>query len=378
MIDLAEQMLDLQPGDHLCLFYDKDPAEQMPALLPFIQQALGRKERFIYIADDQTADELAGRLERGGINVGRETDRGALKLWTRGEWRQPGRLSSEKKTSQVRQFISEASESGYQGVRFAVEMTWTLGPDISARELEHWEATINEIFEPGFHGRIVCQYNRSRLSPDVLLAALHTHPLAIFAEQVYPNLFYEAPLILQGDGNGNGTTQEKIEWMLRQLKRARAAEVEREELIAKRVALKEAQRAAEASEWLAAIVQSSDDAIVGKDLNGIVNSWNKGAERLFGYTASEMIGKSITTLMFPAQVSEESEILRRIRRGERIEHYETKRHRKDGTPIEISLTVSPVWLEGQIIGASKIARDITAWKRSEQELRETKEQLSSK
>jgi len=133
MIELAEQMLDLQPGDHLCLFYDKDPAEQMPALLPFIQQALGRKERFIYIADDQTADELAGRLERGGINVGRETDRGALKLWTRGEWRQPGRLSSEKKTGQVKQFISEASESGYQGVRFAVEMTWTLGPDISEK-----------------------------------------------------------------------------------------------------------------------------------------------------------------------------------------------------------------------------------------------------
>src|ERR1051325_8293305 len=112
MIELAEQMLNLKAGDHLCLFYEKDPAEQMPALVPFIQDAFSKGEQFIYIADDQTADELAGRLEQGGINVGCESDRGALKLWTRREWRQAGRLSSKKKSQQVRHFIAQSREAG--------------------------------------------------------------------------------------------------------------------------------------------------------------------------------------------------------------------------------------------------------------------------
>ncbi len=83
-------------------------------------------------------------------------------------------------------------------------MTWTLGPDISAVRLEHWEATINTVFAPGFPGRIVCQYNRSRLPPEVMLPALYTHPLAIIGDQVFPNFFYRAPLILDGNANGTG------------------------------------------------------------------------------------------------------------------------------------------------------------------------------
>jgi len=182
--ELAQQILNLKNGDHLCLFYDKDPAEQMPALIPFIQDGLAKDEQFIYIADDQTVDELAARLHLSGINVGQEVDRGALKLWTRQEWRQPGKLSSEKKSRQVLDFINQANSAGFKGIRFAVEMTWTLGPDIGVSELEHWEASINTIFVPSFAGRIVCQYNRSRLSPEVMLVALQTHPLAILGNHV--------------------------------------------------------------------------------------------------------------------------------------------------------------------------------------------------
>jgi hypothetical protein len=98
-------------------------------------------------------------------------------------------LSSEKKAAQVRQLVDEALAAGFAGIRFAVEMTWTLGPDISGGQLEHWEATINTIFVPGFPGRIICQYNQSRLAPEVLLAGLHTHPLAILGDQVCPNPF---------------------------------------------------------------------------------------------------------------------------------------------------------------------------------------------
>jgi PAS domain S-box-containing protein len=132
----------------------------------------------------------------------------------------------------------------------------------------------------------------------------------------------------------------------------------------------EARRAVEARLYLAAIVESSDDAIIGKDLNGIIVSWNKGAERLFGYTAAEIVGRPLSLLVPPDHPDEAPALLERIKQGERIEHYETVRVCKDGRRLDVSLTISPIAnAEGKIIGASKIARDITARKRSEASLR---------
>jgi PAS domain S-box-containing protein len=112
---------------------------------------------------------------------------------------------------------------------------------------------------------------------------------------------------------------------------------------------------------LAAIVDSSADAIVSKDLNGIVQTWNRAAERLFGYTADEIVGRSITLIIPPERRAEEDTMLTRIRAGLSVEHFETVRQRKDGSRVEISLAVSPIRMPaGEIIGASKIARDITA------------------
>src|SRR4029077_13879103 len=108
------------------------------------------------------------------------------------------------------------------------------------------------------------------------------------------------------------------------------------------VDITERKRAEEVAQRLASIVESSDDAILSKDLNGIFMSWNQGAERLFGYSADEMIGKSVTILIPAERQDEEPKILDRIRRGERIEHYETIRLRKDGSLVDISLSVSPV------------------------------------
>jgi PAS domain S-box-containing protein len=119
---------------------------------------------------------------------------------------------------------------------------------------------------------------------------------------------------------------------------------------------------------LVAIVDSSEDAIVGKDLNGIVTSWNPAAEAMFGFSAAEMVGRSIRRLVPDDRQQEEDEVLARIRRGERVDHYETIRRRKDGSLIPVSLTVSPIRsLDGTVVGASKIARDITDRKRAEDE-----------
>ena len=126
----------------------------------------------------------------------------------------------------------------------------------------------------------------------------------------------------------------------------------------------------EDAQRLAAIVSSSDDGIISIDLNGVIRSWNAGAERIFGYAADEIVGKPVTLLISQDRHDEEPSTLGRILRGERIDHYQTIRQRKDGTQIDISLTVSPIRnAEGKITGASKIARDITGQKRVEAQLR---------
>jgi PAS domain S-box-containing protein len=119
---------------------------------------------------------------------------------------------------------------------------------------------------------------------------------------------------------------------------------------------------------LAAIVQSSDDAIISKDLTGVVKTWNRGAERIFGYAPEEVIGRSITIIIPTERLAEETEVLRQICSGHSVEHFETVRRAKDGRSIDISLTVSPIFDDdGRIIGASKIARDITDQKRLQRE-----------
>jgi PAS domain S-box-containing protein len=129
---------------------------------------------------------------------------------------------------------------------------------------------------------------------------------------------------------------------------------------------------------LAAIVQSSEDAIISKDLTGRIMSWNAGATRLFGYSADEAVGRPISMLIPPDRLSEEPDILQRLRRGERVEHFETVRMTKDRRKVAVSLTISPIHgADGQIIGASKIVRDITDRTKTERELAEAREQLQN-
>ena len=133
--------------------------------------------------------------------------------------------------------------------------------------------------------------------------------------------------------------------------------------------------------WLAAIVESSDDAIIGKTLDSVIRSWNGGARRIFGYAVAEIVGKPVYTLMPPELHHEEPEIIARLVSGERVDHYETVRVRKDGTRIDVSLSVSPIRdSSGQIIGAAKVARDVTEAKRlqrAERELLEQTQELTS-
>jgi PAS domain S-box-containing protein len=127
-----------------------------------------------------------------------------------------------------------------------------------------------------------------------------------------------------------------------------------------------------ADAFLAAIIESSDDAIISKSLDGIITSWNSAAERIFGHTAEDVIGQSIYILIPPERVEEEVGILARLRRGERVEHFETVRMHKNGARLDVSLTISPIKdRDGKLIGASKIARDITGRRRAEYALQQS-------
>jgi len=139
----------------------------------------------------------------------------------------------------------------------------------------------------------------------------------------------------------------------------------------------ERKRAEDVEGQMAALVESADDAIVAKSVDGIIRSWNPGAERLLGYSAKEMIGQPVTRLLPDDRLGEEAMILGRIGRGERVEQFETLRRKNDGSMIEVSLTISPIRdVNGAIVGASKIMRDITARKRSERDLRRSNAELA--
>ena len=147
--------------------------------------------------------------------------------------------------------------------------------------------------------------------------------------------------------------------------------------VAIRADITERKRAEEARGRLAAVVECSDDAIISKDLSGTINAWNRGAEKIFGYAASEVVGKPMLMLLPPERVNEESDILARIRRGESVEHFETVRVKKDGRKIDVSVTISPIKdSSGVIVGASNVARDITERKQADERLAGQAEELS--
>jgi PAS domain S-box-containing protein len=150
-----------------------------------------------------------------------------------------------------------------------------------------------------------------------------------------------------------------------------------EEYVGTSIDVTERRLAEQATGLLAAVVESSHDAIVSKNLNGVITSWNKGAERLFGYTAGEAIGQNITLIIPPDRRDEERTIVERLRRGERVDHFETVRMRKDGSLLDVALTISPIRdAADRVVGASKLARDITERKRTEEVLRQAQADLA--
>jgi hypothetical protein len=167
-------------------------------MLPFIAQGLDEGERVIYVADDLSVFQLHAALASRQIDPLQQMARGALLLLTRSDWRLPGDFDAHAQVVRLREMIERALDAGFKGVRFGVEMTWTLGPTLDAWRLRRWETATHDMLASGAPARMICQYSRSRMAPEALRTALLTHPHAILADGLHANPFFGAQTAADG------------------------------------------------------------------------------------------------------------------------------------------------------------------------------------
>ena len=332
--------------NHLVQFYESDafPAQRVSE---FIADGVRVGESIVIIATPEHRSAIEKPLSDRGVNLaglrngGQYIPLDAKETVAR---LMDGRALDEKLFYRVVGGVITQAAKGGRRVRAFGEMVAVL-----------WE-------EGNSQGAIELEKLWNQLSETLLFTLFCAYPIKGFCDADNGDIFrdicntHSTVLPTEGYVTSGQTDEEHFRNIALLEQKAKSLEME----IAKRKSMEVRGR------LLAAIVESSDDAIISKDLNGIITSWNNGAERIFGYTAAEIVGHSVTELIPPDRQHEEPNILARLRRGLRIDHYETIRRRKDGSDVEISLTVSPMKDDtGKVIGASKIARDITERKRSE-------------
>jgi PAS domain S-box-containing protein len=345
---------DASTASHVVLFYESD-AFLADSVARFIGEGLAAGDAAVVIATRSHHEHLAERLKARGLELTAAREEGryiALEAAeTLSKIMRAGRPDEKRFVRVVNGVLSRAAMKGR--VRVFGEMVALLWKEGKADEAIQLEGLWNELARE-IPFLLLCAYPIGGLPRDVdiqpfLDAICREHSHVIPAES------YSA----------TASPDERARAITRLQQKATVLDAE---VAARKRA---DQSSAEARALLASIVESCDDAIVGKTLDGIVTSWNRGAEHVFGYTADEMIGQSISRLMPPERPDDFLLILGAIRRGERVEHFETERVRKDGRRIQVSLTVSPIVdSAGRIIGASKIARDVTERRRADAEREE--------
>jgi PAS domain S-box-containing protein len=349
---VSDKAFDLHRHTHSVQFYSDDKY-LISVLARFIGSAVGAGDAAIVIATPPHRTELAERLSARGIDVARAVQQGryvaldaeeTLSRFMVDGWPDEARFV-EMMGEVVLHARSTVQDEHGRLALFGemVALLWDAGNSEAALRLEQmWN-----LIAQSHSFSLVCGY-----------------PLTHFYREEHGEHFQkicaEHSAVIPDENYSQASEEQRLrsiaEWQRKAL--VLEAEIERRK------------RAEMDSRKLGAIVESSDDAIASKDLNGIVSSWNAAAERIFGYRAEEIIGKSIKLIIPPELHDEEGQILTRIQRGQRIDHYETVRLTKSGERIDIALTISPVKDDhGQVIGAAKIARDITHRKRAEEALR---------
>lgn len=328
-----------QSSTHLVQFYEDDEA-LLRSLARFAGGGLGAGDSFVAIATKEHLDELTHRLAANGIDVAAAQASGRFQRLDAAATLASILREGHPDPARVAEVAGGAIRKGLAHgapVRAFGEMVALLWAEARSEAATELEALWNDLVA-GLPCTALCAYPLASFadaSREALRRLCAAHSGVLLAEEE------DAPL----DPTARVVTLAQLE------ERTRALES----------ALERSREAAESRSRLAAIVECSDDAIIGKTLDGVVTSWNSAAERIFGYRAEEMIGQPTSRIIPADRPDDVDAILGAIRRGERVDHYETERIRKDGTRIQVSLSVSPIRdAAGRVTGAAKIARDVTA------------------
>ena len=351
--DAPQEYIDFSDHKHSVQFYTDD-SFLLDALSRFIGSAIGAGDAGIVIATEDHRTELAQRLVARGLDVTKAVEQGryvaldasaTLSQFMVDGWPDEKRFVELIGGVILRAKIAAGKEHG-RAALFGemVSVLWQEGkPDAALRLEQLW----NQIAQSHAFS-LVCGYPLSKFY-------LEGHG------EAFQKICDEHSAVLPAESYALASEDERRRLIAQWQQKTLALEAE----IAQR------RQAEQVASRLASIVEWSEDAIASKDLNGILTSWNASAERMFGYKAAEIIGKSVTTIIPPELRKDEDMILGKIKKGERIEHFETVRVAKDGRRLDVSLTISPLKDEnGKIIGAAKIARDITERKRTQEALRQ--------
>src|SRR3984893_11746199 len=357
---LLDVLVQIGLHDHICLIYESQE-EQLAMPVPSIRMGLDRGEKCIFVAPEKTVSDVIEALRAMGIDVDEAVNSGRLAVASQEDtYLRNGHFEPDKMIRFLADALEPTIASGFSGLRVVGEMTWALAGDLGTGPLIEYEAKLN-YFVRDHPIAVTCQYDCNRFSPEVILNMIRTHPIVIYGNFICSNPYYVPPEEILAPNHA----EMEVKRLLANLRDREQAKIE-------------TKQAEERIHELGAIVESSDDAIFGKTLDGIITSWNKGAEKIYGYAENEVIGQPVSILVPVDRQDEAPEILGRVAQGESISHYETVRRRKDGQEIHVSLTISPIrnW-EGRIVGASAIARDITERKRIDEALRQSEKRFAA-
>jgi signal transduction histidine kinase len=219
MTNLAGQINALKQGEHLCSVYDST-SEMMAQAVPYLKHGLLSGEQCIYVADENTNDNVLLNLRDGGIDIDQAMEEKHLFLWNRHDYKPAGPFNREVMFHFVQGSVEKALAQGFSGLRLAIEMTWAANSGVTLPDLIAWESLLNRLSYPGSKASFICMYNRGLLASALIREAVYVHPVVVLGEQVCPNLFYQPPEIALE----SKTEEEKLQWMLSQITRADLAE----------------------------------------------------------------------------------------------------------------------------------------------------------
>ncbi|MDD3531153.1 MAG: MEDS domain-containing protein [Candidatus Pacebacteria bacterium] len=355
---LVRAIEDVSMHDHLCLIY-ANKEEQFAAVVPFMRIGLERGEKCVYIADDNTVDEVLASMRAGGIDVDAALKKGSLAVITKREaYLRNGYFDPDEMIRFLTDSTNAAKKEGYSALRATGEMTWMLGGEKGTDRLIEYEAKLNRFF-PANDALAICQYNRQRFSPAILLDVIHTHPIVVVGNTVCRN-FYYVPVdefLMAGKG-----TSEEVDRLLKNLLDRQTIETEYKKAI----------------HYSEELIRFSNAMIVCLDLEGRVTAFNEVAEKVTGYRKDEVLGRNWFEIIAPRnrypKVWEVFEEFKK-KRESIIGDFENPILTKSGEERIIEWRNSDLHDDGAVIGTISYGIDVTERKSAEKKLSESEREL---